>query len=108
MSEDEIKKLQNDEKAIKKLQDEVRPEAIKGVKSTFIIDALAKEEKVDVTDQDVSQTIYYEAMMNGQNGSEVMKQYEEAGYLPMIKMSIIESKLMIQILTEALDKKASK
>jgi trigger factor len=108
MSEDEIKKLQDDIEEVKKIQKELRPEAIKSVKATFIIDALAKEEKIEVTDQEVSQTIYYEAMMNGQDGTQVIKQYEEAGYLPMIKMSIIESKVMIQILSEELDKKAGK
>ena len=108
MSEDEIKKLQDDIEEVKKIQKELRPEAIKSVKATFIIDALAKEEKIEVTDQEVSQTIYYEAMMNGQDGTQVIKQYEEAGYLPMIKMSIIESKVMIQILSEELDKKAEK
>lgn len=104
MSEDEIKKLQETPDDVKKLQDELKPDAIKSVKATFIIDALAKAEKIEVTDQEVSQTIYYEAMMNGQDGTAVIKQYEEAGYLPMIKMSIIESKVMMQILNEALGK----
>ena len=108
MSEDEIKVLQEDSEAVKKIQEEIKPDALKSVKATFIIDALAKEEKVEVTDQEVSQTIYYEAMMNGQDGSETIKQYEEAGYLPMIKMSIIESKVMDKILSEALSSKAGK
>ena len=104
MSEEEIKKLQEDPKAIEALREEIKPEATKSVKSTFIIDALAKEEKIEVTDQEVTQTIYYEAMMNGQDGTATIKQYEEAGYMPMIKMSIIESKVMIKILDEALGK----
>jgi len=104
MSEDEIKKLQEDAKAVEALREEIKPEALKSVKSTFIIDALAKAEKIEVTDQEVTQTIYYEAMMNGQDGTATIKQYEEAGYLPMIKMSIIESKVMTQILDEALGK----
>jgi len=104
MSEDEVKKLQENQDEVKKLQEEIKPDAVKSVKATFIIDALAKAEKIEVTDQEVSQTIYYEAMMNGQDGTQTIKQYEEAGYLPMIKMSIIESKVMIQILDEALGK----
>jgi len=106
MSEDEVKKLQEDPKAVEALREEIKPEALKSVKSTFIIDALAKAEKISVTDQEVTQTIYYEAMMNGQDGTATIKQYEEAGYLPMIKMSIIESKVMIQILDEALNKES--
>jgi len=104
MSEDEIKKLQENPDEVKKMQEEIKPEAIKSVKATFIIDALAKEEGVEVTDQEVTQTIYYEAMMGGQDGQAVIKQYEEAGYLPMIKMSMIESKVMNKILDEKLGK----
>jgi len=104
MSEGEIKALQENADEVKKMQDEIKPEALNSVKATFIIDALAKEEKIEVTDQEVTQTIYYEAMMGGQDGQAVIKQYEEAGYLPMIKMSMIESKVMIKILDEALGK----
>lgn len=102
MSEDEIKALQEDPEAVKKMQEEIKPDAINSVKATFIIDALAKEENIEVSDQEVTQTLYYEAMMQGQDGQALIKQYEEAGYLPMIKMSMIESKVMSKILEEAL------
>jgi trigger factor len=101
MSEDEIKALQEDPEAVKKIQEEARPDALNSVKATFIIDALAKAEAVEVSDQEVTQTLYYEAMMQGQDGQALIKQYEEAGYLPMIKMSMIESKVMNKILEEA-------
>ncbi|MCK5293241.1 MAG: trigger factor, partial [Arcobacteraceae bacterium] len=104
MSEDEIKALQENPDEVKKMQEEAKPDALNSVKATFIVDALAKTEAVEVTDQEVTQTIYYEAMMGGQDGQAVIKQYEEAGYLPMIKMSMIESKVMIKILDEALGK----
>ncbi len=104
MSEDEIKSLQENPDEVKKMQEEMKPDAINSVKATFIIDALAKEEGIEVTDQEVTQTIYYEAMMSGQDGTAMIKQYEEAGYLPMIKMSMIESKVMNKILDEALTK----
>ena len=104
MSEDEIKALQENPDEVKKMQEEMKPDALNSVKATFIIDALAKAEAIEVTDEEVTQTIYYEAMMGGQDGQAVIKQYEEAGYLPMIKMSMIESKVMIKILDEALGK----
>jgi trigger factor len=104
MSEDEIKALQEDAKKIEQMKEEVTPEAKKSVKATFIIDALAKAEGVEVTDQELTQTIYYEAMMQGQDGQALIKQYEEAGYLPAIKMSMIEQK----VITKLLDEKAGK
>ncbi len=104
MKEEEIKALQEDSKKIEKMQKKATPEATKSVKATFIIDALAKAEKVEVTDQEVSQTIYYEAMMSGQDGQAMIKQYEEQGYLPAIKMSMLEQK----VITQLLDEKAGK
>ncbi len=104
MNEEEIKELQENKEKLQELTDEVTPEAINSVKATFIIDALAKAEGVEVTDQEVTQTLYYEAMMMGQDGQALIKQYEEAGYLPAIKMSMIEQK----VISKLLDEKASK
>jgi len=100
MSEEEIKELQENKEKIEEMRKEAMPEATKSVKATFIVDALAKAEKVEVTDQELTQTIYYEAMMQGQDGQALIKQYEEAGYLPAIKMSMIEQKVITQLLDE--------
>ena len=104
MSEDEIKALQEDAEKIEEMKKKAEPEATDSVRATFIIDALAKAEDVSVTDQEVSQTIYYEAMMTGQDGQAMIKQYEEQGYLPAIKMSMVEQK----VITKLLDEKAGK
>jgi len=104
MSEDEINALKEDQSKIDELRKEVEPDAKKSVKATFIVDALAKAEDVTVADQEVTQTLYYEAMMQGQDGQALIKQYEEAGYLPAIKMSMIEQK----VISKLLDEKAGK
>lgn len=104
MSEDEIKALQEDAAKVEELREELREEAQNSVKATFIVDALAKAESVEVSDQEVSQVLYYEAMQMGQNPQEVLKQYEEAGYLPAIKMSMIEEKVISKLLDEKLGK----
>ena len=104
MSEDEIKALQKDDKRIEEMRKKAEPNAIESVKATFIIDALAKAESIEVTDQEVNQTVYYEAMMQGQDGQAMIKQYSEQGYLPAIKMSMIEQK----VITKLLDEKAGK
>jgi len=104
MSEDEINALKENQAKIEEMRDEAKPEATKSVKATFIVDALAKAEGVTVEDQEVTQTLYYEAMMQGQDGQALIKQYEEAGYLPAIKMSMIEQK----VISKLLDEKAGK
>ena len=99
-SEEDIKKLQENPSEVEKLRDELKDDASDSVKATFIVDALAKAEGVDVTDQEVSQVIYYEAMQSGQNPQDALKTYQDNGYLPAIKMSMIEDKVMTKLLDE--------
>ena len=104
LKEDEVKALQDDAKKVDAMRDDLREDAAKSVKATFIIDALAKAEGVEINDQEVSQVIYYEAMQMGQNPQDVLKQYQEAGYLPAIKMSMIEDRVISKLLDEKLGK----
>lgn len=102
MKEEEIKALQEDPSKVEELREELKDDASNSVKATFIVDALAKAEGVEVSDQEVTQVLYYEAMQMGQNPQDVVKQYEEAGYLPAIKMSMIEEKVISKLLDEKL------
>ncbi|WP_121627799.1 trigger factor [Poseidonibacter antarcticus] len=104
LSEDEIKALQENPAKVEEMREELREDAQNSVKATFIVDALAKAESVEVSDQEVSQVLYYEAMQMGQNPQDVLKQYQEAGYLPAIKMSMIEEKVISKLLDEKLGK----
>ncbi|AXH15673.1 trigger factor [Malaciobacter mytili] len=104
MSEEEIKALQEDASKIEDMRNELKEDAEKSVKATFIVDALAKAEGIDVSDQEVTQVIYYEALQMGQNPQDILKQYQEAGYLPAIKMSMIEDKVITKLLDEKLGK----
>ena len=99
-SEEDLKKLQENPTEVEKLRDELKSDASDSVKATFIVDALAKAEGVDVSDQEVTQVLYYEAMQMGQNPQETIKMYEEKGYLPAIKMSMVEDKVMTKLLDE--------
>ena len=103
MSEDEIKEFKDNPEKVDALREEVREDAENSVKATFIVDALAKKEEVNVGDQEVSQAIYYEAMMSGQDPQEVIKYYQEKNLLPAVKMGMIEDKLFGKLL--GLDKK---
>jgi trigger factor len=104
MSEDEIKALQEDPSKVEEMRNELKEDAENSVKATFIVDALAKAEEVDVSDQEVMQVLYFEAMQMGQNPQEVVKQYQDNGYLPAIKMSMIEDKVITKLLDEKLGK----
>jgi len=98
MSSEELEELRRDEKKLEKLRESLREDAVNSVKATFLIDALAKEENISVSDGEVAQTIYYEAMMSGQDPEQVIKYYQDNNLIPAIKMGIVEDKLFSKIL----------
>ena len=98
MDEKELETYKTDIKKLDELRASVRDEAKDSVKATFIVDALAKEEGITVEDNEVSQALYYEAMMSGQNAEEVMKYYQDNNLLPAVKMGMIEDKLFGKLL----------
>ncbi len=98
LSEEEIKEIRESKEKLDELRESVREDAENSVKLTFIVDALAKKENVDVTDGEISQILYYEALMNGQDPQALIKHYQENNLLPVIKMGMIEDKLFSKLL----------
>ena len=105
MDEKEAKKHTKDEETVKAKLEEFRKDAEDSVKLTFIVDELAKKEEIVVDDQEVMQAIYMEAIQSGQEPQAYMKQYEDQGLLPAVKMAIIEDKLFTKLFGDKLDKK---
>ena len=102
MKEEELKDLTSDADKLKEFQDEAKKEAAEKVRLTFIVDELAKKEGITVDDNEVLQVIYFEAIKAGQDAEKIYEYYKENNLIPAIKMSMIEDKL----LTNLLDKKA--
>ncbi len=100
LSPAELKELQENEEKLKEFMDKFKEGAKNRVKLTFIIDALAKKEGVDVSDDELYQVIYYEALLQGQNPQEVIKYYQENNLLPVLKMQLIQEKLLNKLLEE--------
>jgi len=98
MSKEELKEYQENAEKVEALRNELREDAVKSVKATFIVDELAKKEEVRVEDHEVSQALYYEAMMSGQDPQQVIKYYQENNLLPAVKMGMIEDKLFSKLL----------
>ncbi len=98
MSEDELNEYKGNDEKINELRESVREDAIASVKATFLVDTLAKKENITVSDQEVTQVIYQEAIMANHDIEEVMKYYRENNLFPAIKMGLIEDKLFYKIL----------
>ena len=98
MTQEEIDAIREDEEKLKALRDEVRDDAVKSVKATFLVDALAQKEGLSVSDDEVTQVLQYEAIMNGQDPAALLKYYEQNNLLPAVKMSLLEDKLYTKML----------
>ncbi|MRJ03363.1 MAG: trigger factor [Epsilonproteobacteria bacterium] len=107
MTKEEVEELQKNREKLEALKEEIRPEAEKSVKATFIVDALAKVEGIEVDDREVVQTIYYEALQMGRNPQEILEAYEKQGLLPAVKMAMIEDKLLTHLLNKKLEREAA-
>lgn len=104
MSEDEIKELRENADKLTALRETFREDAAKSVRATFIIDSLAQAENVKVQEQEVMQTIYYEAMQMGQDPQKAYEQYKASGYIPAIQMSMVEDRVLTGLLNAKIKK----
>ena len=96
----ELKELQTNPEKLEEFRNKFKDEAKERVKLTFIIDAIAKKEGVEVSDEELSQIIFYEALMQGQNPQDMIKYYQENGLIPVLKMNLVEEKLLNKLLDE--------
>lgn len=104
MSEDEIKELRENPDKLTELRETFREDAEKSVRATFIIDSLAQAENVKVEEQEVMQTIYYEAMQTGQDPQKAYEHYKSSGYIPAIQMSMVEDRVLSGLLNSKIKK----
>jgi len=98
LSKEELEAIQGNAEKIEELRESVREDAVRNVKASFIVDAVARAAGVDVTDQEVSQALYYEALMSGQDPEALLKYYQKNNLFPAVKMGMIEDKLFAKLL----------
>lgn len=103
LKEDELKDLQENIDKAKAKRETFKNEAEKSVKLTFIVDTYAKQNNIQVSNNELYQMLYYEAMMSGRNPKEVVENYEKSGMFPAIKMTILENKVLNHILETSID-----
>ena len=104
-SEEEINEIRGNSDKYQAKRDTFRDEAVKSVKFTFIVDELAKLRGVSVSNQELTQAIYFEAYRYGQDPKALFDSYQAQGILPAIKMSLVENKLFNDIFLPKKDEK---
>lgn len=80
------------------LRESLRDEARKTIKIALIVEALAKKEGIDVHEQEVHAALGYQAMMTGQDATELVKYYEENNLMQSAKLGLTEDKLFGMLL----------
>ena len=105
-TKEELEEFKNDENKYKEKRESFRDEAVKSVKLTFIIDELAALRKIAVSEQELIQTVYFEAYRYGTDPQKLLESYKQQGVLPIIKMSLLEEKLFNDIFMPKDKKKA--
>ncbi|WP_104740095.1 trigger factor [Helicobacter bizzozeronii] len=104
MDQAQIKELQDNPSKVQEKREGFRESAQRSVKVTFIIDALAKQENVQVQDNEVFQTLYYEALMTNQNPQQLIEHYQKNNMLPAVKMAMVEDRVLTFLLDQQLPK----
>jgi len=100
MVKEDLEALRNDGEKVSAIKDELRPDAVKSVKITFIVDELSKSEGLSVTDDETAQAIFYEAMQMGAEPKKMFEYYRDNGLYPAIKMAMLEDKLLTHLLNK--------
>lgn len=104
-SDEERKQFQEDPKALEAQRAKYRDDALNSVKLTFIIDELAKVRNINVADNEILQTIYFEAYRYGADPKEHLENYKKQGMIPAVKMALIEEKLFSDLFNKKAENK---
>ncbi len=76
------------------LRKKFEPEAKKRVKATFILLAIAEKENLDVSSQEIRNTIAQEASQKQTTFEALYKEYQEKNMIPIIQMDILGDKAL--------------
>ncbi|MDR2081731.1 MAG: trigger factor [Campylobacteraceae bacterium] len=101
IGQDELEEYKKDPEKAKDKRESFRSDAQDSVRLTFIVNELAILNGISVTDQQVMQMIYYEALQYGQEPKAHFENYKKQGVLPAIKMAMIEDKLFQALFDKA-------
>lgn len=103
LNKDDLKVLQEDKFKAEEVRESLREEAIKSVKLTLLVDFLAKKLSISVSDDEVYQTLYYEALMLNKDPKELFDFYVQNNMIPTLKITLLEGKVLNNLLESKLN-----
>ncbi|MDR0407297.1 MAG: trigger factor [Campylobacteraceae bacterium] len=101
ISKEDLEEYKKDPQKAQDKRESFRKNAEDSVRLTFIVNELAILNNINVTDQEVTQTIYYEALQYRQEPKAHFENYKKQGVLPAVKMAMIEDRLFQTLFDKA-------
>jgi len=89
------------EKRLGEIRNATTEEADRDLKLHFILDAIAKKEKMEVTDAEVDARVQMIAMQYGRKTDRVHEEMEQQGTLDSLRQQILEDKVVRALLEKA-------
>lgn len=105
MDDKEVEELKEDSKKVDEIRESCKDEATKRVRLTFIIDAIAQKEDISITEQQLMQEVYTEALYNRQDPREMYEAYRKNNLIPALRMALVEDKLTAKLFDKKLESK---
>jgi trigger factor len=99
MSDEERKKLEENEEEISKLYNRLIDNVVDSVRLTFIIDELAKREKITITDKQVFDFIFYQAVFEQTDPQNMINELRNnRNMFLLLKMKLVELEVINSLL----------
>ena len=106
MAQEDVDKLHDNKDAVDEIKKNCETEAQKKVRLTFIIEAIARSEDVSISEQQLMQEIYMEAIQTGNDPRGLYEQYKSNNMLPGLQMALIEEKVVAKLFDKQVEAKA--
>lgn len=100
LPQEELESLKGKTEEIKERREKHKEDAQKSVKLTLLIDTIAKEKNISISNQEMWQRLYMEAINLRQDPKVLLEYYQQNGILPAFQMAILEDKVLTFLLDE--------
>ena len=84
-----------------KMKEDMRPGAIEAVRGMFLLDAVAKKEKIEVTDADLEKRVAEMARDRGKNAQRLKAELQKDGKLDSVRHQLREEKTLDLLMSRA-------
>ncbi len=98
MDDADVKIYKEDKEKFHLLRDSVHTLAKERVKMSLIVEALAPLEDVEVSDEEMISTLYYQAAKTGEDPKELVEHYKQNNLMHAAKLKLTEEKLLSKLL----------